>query len=132
MGQLKYLCIMKLLLYCVVFTGLLSAAHAQESLFGVDSSIKAHKGFILTGNVSFDVPQADMAKRFGNSYRVGPAILYKTTSNWLFGAKFDFLLGNRIKEDSLLINVRDKYNTSFNGRIIEMLNVNGERTNVTL
>ncbi len=53
-----------------------------------------------------DFPAADMAKRFGTSFRIGPGIKLKTKKNWLFGAKFEFLTGNVIRDDSLLINVR--------------------------
>lgn len=103
---------------------------AQDELFGYDSSVKAHKGFIININASADVPMADMAKRFGFDYRLGPAITYKTRSNWIFGAKFDFLLGNKIKEDSFMINIKDKYTGEFNGKVVQFINVSGYRTGV--
>lgn len=86
---------------------------AQDDLFG-STKTPARKGFIIGINGSVDFPTADMAKRFGTGYRVGAAGLYKTTSNWIFGAKIDFMLGNIIKEDSFLINVKDK-----NGNVID-------------
>ena len=107
-------------------------AHAQDELFGIDSSVKAHSGFILNGNITADIPLADMAKRFGVDYRLGPAVTYKTKSNWVFGAKCDFLLGNLIKEDSLMINIKDKYSGKFNGKVVQLLNISGERTGVTV
>src|SRR5690606_6708601 len=79
---------------------------AQDDLFGIGKQ-PARKGFIIGVNASFDVPAADMAKRFGNGYRIGGAVDYKTTANWMFGAKVDFMLGNVIREDSFLVNVRD-------------------------
>ena len=84
-----------------------NAAFAQSDIFGVEKAPE-RKGFIFGVNGNFDVPGADMAKRYGFSYRLGPSILYKTTSNWLFGAKGDFIFGGKIKEDSLMWNVRDK------------------------
>lgn len=89
------------------------SSFAQEDLFG-STKTPARKGFIIGINGSVDFPMADMAKRFGTGYRVGAACLYKTTSNWIFGAKIDFMLGNIIKEDSFLINVKDK-----NGNVID-------------
>ncbi|GBL35205.1 hypothetical protein EMGBS15_08000 [Filimonas sp.] len=58
---------------------------------------------ILAG---IDFPQADMAKRFGTSYRLGLGIKYKTAGNWIFGVKGELILGNRMREDSLLINMK--------------------------
>jgi hypothetical protein len=58
----------------------------------------------LNGGVDF--PAADMAERFGTSWRIGPAIKFKTASNWIFGARFDFLTGNKMRDDSLLYNLR--------------------------
>ena len=107
------------------------SAHGQdkEKLFGVDESIKRKHGFILNGNADFDIPAADMAKRFGLSYRLGPAVLYKTEKNWVFGAKFDFILGSKVNQDSLMINIKDKYSGS-GGSVYEFINNSGERIGV--
>ena len=101
----------------------------KSKLFGNTVIPKSKKGFILTGNASFDFPGADMSKRFGLSYRVGPGFLYKTESNWLFGAKFDFILGNLIKEDSLMCNIVDKYSKP-GGADYEFINQDGQRIGV--
>ena len=105
-------------------------------VFGQDSKLfhpaekpTPRKGFILNAQGSFDIPAADMAKRFGVSYRVGPAILYKTSGNWMFGAKFDFILGGKIKEDSLMINITDKY-SAHTGSLYEFINNNGQRIGI--
>ncbi len=105
-------------------------AFAQDALFGTGAAKKQHSGFILNGNVSGDMPMFDMAKRFGLDYRLGASITYKTTSNWLFGIKYDFLLGNKIKEDSFMNNVKDKYSGDFNGKVFQALNINGQRVGV--
>ena len=34
--------------------------------------------------------------------------MYKTKTNWFFGAKCDFIQGNNIRQDSLLVGVSDK------------------------
>lgn len=54
---------------------------------------------------SVEKPGADMAKRFGTSYRIGLAIKKKNEKNWIYGAKLDFLTGNKMRDDSLLNNL---------------------------
>jgi len=113
---------MKRLFSLIITSAIFSiSALAQDDLFGSDKS-PARKGFVFGINGSFDVPAADMAKRFGVDYRLGGAINYKTTSNWMFGIKMDFILGNKMREDSLMINVKNK-----NGNV---LNADGEQVNV--
>ncbi len=106
-----------------------AALRAQDELFDPSNKKGARSGFVLNGNGGFDLPAADMARRFGVSYRLGPALMYKTTSNWLFGAKFDFIIGRDIKEDSLMINIRDKYQTS-SRNLYEFINNDGQRIGV--
>lgn len=119
---------MKVYILTASFFLLALSAFGQDKLFGPVETKEPKKGFILNGNAAFDLPAADMAKRFGKSYRLGPALLYKTKKNWLFGAKFDFILGNDTKEDSLMINIRDKY--SGNHNLYELINNDGERIGV--
>ena len=101
----------------------------DNKLFNPSETLKPKHGFILNANGDFDIPAADMAKRFGVSYRVGPAVLYKTSGNWVFGAKFDFILGGKIKEDSLMINITDKY-SAHTGSLYEFINKNGDRVGI--
>ncbi len=58
----------------------------------------------LTAHMDF--PLADMAKRFGTSYRLGLGIKYKTASNWIVGVKGELITGNKINEDSLMVNLK--------------------------
>jgi hypothetical protein len=102
---------------------LTTPAIAQSDLFG-STKEPSRKGIVIGFNGNVDVPGADMAKRFGTSFRVGPSFMYKTESNYMFGAKADFIFGNVIKEDSLLYGIHDK-----NGFII---NKNGERIGIGL
>ena len=120
---------MKTYIFTVLFFLVALSASGQDKLFGPGEGTKEPRhGFMLNGNAAVDIPAADMAKRFGTSYRLGPALLYKTRKNWLFGAKFDFILGNNIKEDSLMINIRDKY--SGNHNLYEFINNDGQRIGV--
>ncbi len=116
---------------CIFLFLLISAsvyAQDKDKLFGTEAP-KPRTGFILNGNADFDFPAADMAKRFGVSYRLGPALLYKTGSNWIFGAKFDFIMGDQIKQDSLMINITDRYSAK-SGGLYEFINNSGERVGI--
>ena len=121
---------MKGIVFSLLFILFNLASFGQDDLFGTKTEVKTRQGFILNGNISGDAPFADMAKRFGYDYRMGASVTYKTLKNWIFGVKFEFLLGNKIKDDSLMINVRDKYSGDFNGKVVEMLNVDGLRVGV--
>ncbi len=124
--QNEYMKIKILLVFLLLSS--IGQSFAQDALFGTDSTRKPKYGFILNGNVGGDLPLADMAKRFGNSMRFGPAITYKTRKNYIWGVKADFITGSLIKEDSLLMNVRDKYSVNtFNGKFVEAINNSGER-----
>lgn len=122
---------LKLLLATIAGCVTLSQALAQDKdkLFGTGEVRTPKSGFMLNANGGIDFPAADMANRFGTSYRLGPALLYKTTSNWIFGAKFDFIVGNKIREDSLMINITDKYSEK-SGNLYEFIDMNGQRTGI--
>jgi hypothetical protein len=84
---------------------------AQEDLFGKKTTesnnpvAPSHHGWLIAANGDLDFPAADMAKRFGTSYRIGPSVMYKTADNFLFGVKWDFISGNQIRQDSLMANL---------------------------
>jgi hypothetical protein len=93
--------------YSFIFLVFLSHfANAQDEKDSQKSKPLANKIWTLDVSGNIDFPAADMAKRFGTSYRIGPGIKFKTASNWILGAKFDFITGNKMREDSLLINVK--------------------------
>jgi hypothetical protein len=114
----------KIILFALIFSVFSFNAIAQDDLFGKESKLPPRKGWVLGFNAGIDLPAADMAKRFGTSYRVGVSTFYKTKSNWMFGPKVDFMLGNRIREDSFMINLFDSYN--------QVLNQDGQRINVKI
>ncbi len=49
------------------------------------------------GTYSYQIPQADMAERFGNNSLIGPGFQIKTSSNWIYGLEWGFIFGNNIK-----------------------------------
>jgi hypothetical protein len=116
---------MKRLFSCLLLSVLACHAFAQtDGLFGPKPMAPARAGWILGIDGDFDIPAADMAKRFGLSYRIGPQVLYKTKTNWLTGPKCDFIFGGTVKQDSLMINIMDMYGGN------EFINNNGQREGV--
>ena len=71
-----------------------------------NTKIVADKVWNIDFISSIDFPQADLAKRFGTSYRIGVGIKHKSEKNWLFGGKFEFITGSKMRDDSLLINLK--------------------------
>jgi len=75
----------------------------------------------LEFKTAYDVPFADMAVRFGNSFRIGTGIKLKTKSNWIFDIEHTFIVGGKVKEPGLLQNV-----VTNNGGIVNLF---GEEVN---
>lgn len=60
--------------------------------------------FISTINASYaaQLPGADMADRFGFNSNIGLHVLFKSASNWIFGAEGGVLFGRNIHENTIL------------------------------
>ena len=123
----------KLMLVGVIGASLIArTSFGQDKVFETDKAHVPRHGFIITGAGNFDIPGGDMAKLFGLSYRAGAGLLHKSAKNWMLGVKFDFILGNDIRDDSLMINIRDKYNSDFNGKYVEFINSSGSRIGIPI
>ena len=92
-------------------------AIAQEK----EKKTEADNVWNIEAKGAYDIPFADMADRFGNNFRIGAGIKYKTKNNWLFGIEHTFIVGGKIKETGFLQNL----NTSGGG----IINVFGEVLN---
>lgn len=76
-------------------------ARSQVNKTDSASSIPFFYGFY-----GYQWPGADMADQFGSNSTIGAGFMWKTSSNWLFGAEYNFLFGNNAKEgDSLFKNL---------------------------
>ncbi len=93
--------------YCILILALLSyqLSHAQIKDEPKEKP-KANQIWNVIVKGSYDVPGADMAKRFGNSFKLGANIKLKTKTNWLFGGGIGFIVGGKVKEPGLLENVK--------------------------
>lgn len=115
----------------ILFSFLLSIhflVNAQEINEGNDTKSKtlplADRAWNIDVIGAMDFPQLDLAKRFGTSYRLGVGIKYKTEKNWIYGVKFEFITGNKMRDDSLMWNLK----TSQTG----IINQEGDVLNVGL
>jgi hypothetical protein len=74
-----------------------SQAHVKDSLLLAP----------LVGlSYSYQIPGGDLKTRFGNNSNVGAMFLVKTKSNWLIGADYSFLFGNKLKETGILDSIK--------------------------
>jgi len=73
---------------------------------------------------AFQIPQRDMAIRFGANSNVGVGYTYKTQKGWLIGLEAEYLFSQNINEDSILDGLRTS-----NGNI---LNKYGEYANIIM
>lgn len=55
---------------------------------------------------SYQLSGGDLKKRFGNNSNIGAMLVVKTKSNWLVGADYSFLFGNKIKESGILDSIK--------------------------
>ncbi len=70
-----------------------------------DSVWNTRRGFIAQATTTFDMPMGDFADRFGGFYTVGGGLMYKTQKNIFFQAFCEFLISNRVKQDSMFRNI---------------------------
>lgn len=84
---------------------LLPFIQLQAQQDNVDSAYSC--GFFHV-HYSYTFPGGDMAKRFGANSNIGLGFSYKTDKNWVWGGDFDYIFGNKIKEDDILKNISTK------------------------
>jgi len=69
-----------------------------------DTTLQLH---MFSFHVSSHLPTGDIASRYGFNMGVGGSYWLKTKSNWLLGADFTYIFGNKFKEDSILNGLKD-------------------------
>jgi hypothetical protein len=91
MRKFAYLC-------AIIF--LAGSSQAQVNIR--DSAINAPMFYFTYG---YQIVGGDVAKRFGNNSAVGGGFQFKTKSNWLFGAEYNYLFGGRIKDENSILSL---------------------------
>lgn len=85
----------------LVITGTGFFVNAQGSRVDSAASIPIFYGFY-----GYQWPGGDMADQFGSNSVIGGGFSYKTHTNWIFGAEYNFLFGNYAREgDSIFKNL---------------------------
>ncbi len=90
----------KLLIVLIIFSAL-SSANSQDW----DIEINQGRAFLLHLGYGPQLPAADLKDRFGMNFSIDVAGDFITNDNWLFGAQWQYLFGNEVKED-VLVNLR--------------------------
>lgn len=101
-----------ILLLC--FTGLLiipGKTSAQQSV--KDSAIAMN---LIMAQYAHQFPGGDVASRFGSNSMVGAGYMFKTKTNWVFGAEGGFMFGSDVKgKENILKNIETS-----DGNIVDM------------
>lgn len=80
---------------------------------GNDDPINFENAILIAPEISFQIPGADLAKRFGPGYQFGLSLHYKFAKNWYVGSEGGFLFGTSVKETEHIENA-----ITANGQII--------------
>jgi len=90
---------------------IIQTLHGQEiqKVNEVSSSIPFFYGFY-----GYQWPGGEMKRQFGSNSVLGFGFNWKTASNWLFGAEYDFIFGNDVKNGTEIF----KHLINSNGDII--------------
>jgi hypothetical protein len=75
-----------------------NALHAQSSV--KDSAIGSPMFYIT---YAYQMNSGDISKRFGSNSSVGGGFQYKTKSNWMFGAEYNYLFGGKVKDQASIL-----------------------------
>lgn len=113
-----------LLLFCLNF--LYAQRNVKDEAIGTPL-IGIHYGL--------NQPTKDLNTRFGLLNHLGFNSGYKTKSNWYFGLEGNFIFGNQVRSDSLLLNLKDSYGniTDINGDIaVVPFFARGFNTNISI
>jgi len=91
----------KILIPFFFFTFFVLTGYSQVSI--KDSSIFTT---VFYAAYSVQFPGGDLSERFGVNSSIGGGMMFKTKSNWIFGAEGNFLFGGTVNnKDSMLRNI---------------------------
>lgn len=96
---------MKFKIAFFLFCTLLICLSASAQHYLKDTSVRM---FLIGGVYSFQVPDADLAARFGSNSTIGASVWYKSGTNWLLGLEYNFMFGSTIHEKGILDSISTK------------------------
>lgn len=53
--------------------------------------------FMFQATYAFQIPALDTRDLYGVNHTIGPSVIFKTSSNWLFTGNVNFIVGGRVK-----------------------------------
>jgi hypothetical protein len=89
---------MKSTLYLLPF--LLLSLTLSSSLSAQQDSAQSFS--MVAGSFGLQLPGGDLADRYGASFSIGPAFLYKSSKNILFGVDYNYIYSENVKDASTL------------------------------
>lgn len=76
---------------------------------------------MVCSSYSLQIPEGDMAERFGVNSSIGIQFLLKTKKNWIMGLSGDFMFGNTVHENGILDSIKtsDGFLISMKGKLVD-------------
>ena len=112
---------MKKAITLIITVSLLAAAGLSAQVNIRDSSIFTPMIYATYG---YQFPGGDLASQFGSNSSIGGGILFKTKSNWLFGAEGNYMFGQSVMNgDALLkgLSTKESFVIDANGYMADIV-----------
>jgi hypothetical protein len=87
------------LLFYVTLSGACNFIHAQSKTNIADTIVNAR---LISAAYTFQIPEADLADRFGSNHNMGLSFTFKMSHNFMLGVEGNVLFGGNIREDTIL------------------------------
>jgi hypothetical protein len=72
--------------------------------------------FSFQFHYTYELPQLDLAHRFGNFHSLGFGVLYKSRKNWILGTDASYQFGNEVKNLDFLYNLTNSSGVVMNNK----------------
>ncbi len=83
---------------CIVWLGTNHHAAAQVNV--QDSIVST---FIIPFSYAYQMPLGDIKDEFGSNFTAGTGLIYKTSSNWMWGLRGNYIFGTKVKNTDIII-----------------------------
>lgn len=84
----------------LIVLALFFSLSAESQVSVKDSSIFTT---MIYATYAYQIPGGDVAKRFGANSAAGGGFQIKTKKNWLFGAEYNYLFGEKVKDELMIL-----------------------------
>lgn len=106
-----------LLIIFLLITCISKCLHAQKAIAADTISVP-----FFSAQYTFQIPGGDLLHRFGYNSAIGGTFTYKTNKNWMWSFDGNFLFGNQINENDILLGIgtSDSNMIGSNGQYIQV------------